>query len=259
MSRILITGGTGDFGRHLAPLLLQRGQMVCIASRRARRPGEWPEVEWAQASLGAEAGWAEALRDTPVVVHAASDAANSRAMDVDGTRRLLDHARQARVQHFFYISIVGIERHPLAYYQHKLATEHLIRASGLPWTILRATQFHSFVDRILSAALKWPWPAAFLPLDFQFQTMATEEVAALTAEAVLTEPGGLLPDMGGPEVWRVRDMAAVWLAAQGKRKILLPLWLPLAWAKSYQLGHNTCPERKVGKMTWKEWVKRKYG
>jgi hypothetical protein len=68
---------------------------------------------------------------------------------VDGTARLLDQARAAGVHHFIYISIVGIDQIGYSYYQHKLAAERLIEASGLSWSILRATQFHYLVDKLL--------------------------------------------------------------------------------------------------------------
>ena len=83
-------------------------------------------------------------------------------MDVDGTRNLLEAARAAGTPHLVYISIVGIHRVPYRYYQAKLAAERLIQASGLPWTILRSTQFHQLllVTRGLVRLPLVPVPAA---------------------------------------------------------------------------------------------------
>jgi uncharacterized protein YbjT (DUF2867 family) len=180
-------------------------------------------------------------------------------MDIDGTRRLLDFAKRAGVPHFFYISIVGVDRHPYPYYQHKLAVEQLVRDSGLPWTIFRATQFHSLIDRIFMGLLGSSWPFGFVPLTFQAQPIATSDAAAAASAAVTAGPAGLLPDVGGPEVLRFGDMVPLWLAARRQRKLVLPVWLPLKWAESFRQGHNTCPDHKIGKQTFSEWLTQKYG
>ena len=142
MTKVLVTGGTGSLGRELTPRLLAAGYTVRIMSRRNPKPGEDARVEWVQASLESGTGLSEAIKGVNVVVHAASNPAK-REVDVTGTARLLNEARTAGVQQFVYISIVGIDRIGFSYYRNKLAAEHLIEASGLPWTILRATQFHA--------------------------------------------------------------------------------------------------------------------
>ena len=77
-------------------------------------------------------------------------------IDVDGTRRLLDAAREAHVSHIVYISIVGIDKVPYAVGKAKLAAEELIQQSGIPWSILRATQFYSILDGLLQFMTKPP-------------------------------------------------------------------------------------------------------
>jgi hypothetical protein len=72
--------------------------------------------------------------------------------------------RAADVSHVLYVSIVGIERHPFAYYQMKLKAEALVQQSGIPWSIQRAMQFYSFIDLILRAFVHWP--VALLPIWF---------------------------------------------------------------------------------------------
>lgn len=255
MTRVLVTGGTGNLGRELTPRLLAAGYTVRVMSRREAKPGEDARVEWAQASLESGAGLGDAVKGADVVVHAASSPVK-REVDVSGTARLLDEARAAGVEHFVYISIVGIDRIGFNYYRNKLAAEQLIEASGVPWTILRATQFHDFIDRILGLLTRWP--LAFIPTNWQFQSISTGEVAEQLAMAVQKDHRGRLPDIGGPEVLRFGDMARVWLAAQGKHRPIVHLPLPGKLSAGFRQGYNTTPQNRVGKLTWAEWLQVHY-
>jgi uncharacterized protein YbjT (DUF2867 family) len=259
MTRVLVTGGAGVLGRELVPRLMRAGYTVRVMSRRERQPGEWPEVEWAQADLETGRGLAEAIAGAQIVVHAASNAAyHTRVIDVEGTRRLLEKAKAAGgVGHCLYVSIVGIERVPLPYYRHKLAAEGVVAEGGVPWTILRATQFHTLIDGRLQAATRGPWPLALLPTDLKFQPIDAGETADRLCECVAAGPAGRLPDIGGPEVLAFGAMAKVWLAARGMRRPILPLPMPGGFANAVRHGYLTCPEQKYGKITWAEWVKRK--
>jgi uncharacterized protein YbjT (DUF2867 family) len=255
--RVLVTGGTGVLGRELVQRLKGAGHTVRVMSRRARQPGERPEVEWAQADVETGQGLAEVVSDVEVIVNALTrPAKRTWQVDVDGTRRLLEHAKQAGVVHFVYISIVGIERVAHPYYRSKLAGEAVVMEAGVPWSILRATQFHTLLDGLLQPLARLP--IALLPTDFQFQPIDPGEVAARLVECVASRPGDRLPDIGGPEVMRLGDMARVWLEARGLRRFILHVPLPVSYAKGYRNGYNTCPEHKYGRITWAEWVQRKY-
>ncbi len=187
MGHILLTGGTGHMGQELVPRLLASGH-----SLRAAEPGEAKEVEWAQADLISGQGLAEAVSGVAIILHAASNAVK-RQVDVDGTKLLLQQAQSAGVKHFLYISIVGIEDIDFSYYQNKLAAEQLIMESGLPWTIQRATQFHSFIDRLLGPMTRLP--IALVPTDWQFQAISDGETAEHLVEAVRQGPSGRRPDL----------------------------------------------------------------
>jgi uncharacterized protein YbjT (DUF2867 family) len=257
--RVLVTGGAGTLGRELVPRLVRAGYTVRVMSRRARQPDEWPEVEWAQAELETGHGLAEAVAGAPIVLHAASNPrSHTRDTDVDGTRRLVEKAKAAGVSHFLYISIVGIERVPLDYYRHKLAAEAVVAGGGVPWSILRATQFHTLLDGRLHAATRGPWPLALLPTDLKFQPIDPGEAADRIGECVAAGPGGRLPGIGGPEVLTFGEMARVWLAARGLRRLILPAPMSGGFANAVRRGYLTCPERTYGKITWAEWVKKKY-
>src|SRR3990172_6438701 len=148
MTNILVTGGSGGLGSELVPRLAAAGHTVRVLSRRPRPPST--NTEWAQGDLATGEGLAEAVSGVDAVIHAAtSPFRRTRQTDVEGTRRLLDAAGAAGEPHFFYISIVGIDRIPLPYYKAKLAAEKLVEESAIPYTILRATQFHSLIDRFL--------------------------------------------------------------------------------------------------------------
>lgn len=258
MTKILITGGTGVLGRVLTPKLVERGHSVRIMSRGPRPANLAANLEWAQAQLETGEGLEAAVRGVPVIIHCASSPLKrTREADVDGTARLLKVAQAAGVQHFIYISIVGIERFPTyAYYKIKLAVEQLIEASGVPYTILRATQFHELLDRVLQGAARWPM--LFLPKDLQFQLVDTGTVAKALAECVATGPAGRAADVGGPEILLSGEIIAAWLAARGLRRLVLPLSLPFQAAEGFRRGYNTCPQNRQGTLTWAAWLNQKY-
>ena len=254
----LVTGGTGVLGRQVVDRLQEQGLGVRILSRRGRPVTLPPGTEWAQADLASGAGLAEALAGVQVVVHGASSpAGNTDQVDVQGTGRLLQAAAAGRLTHFVYISIVGIDRIPLAYYRSKLAAEGLVRQSGTPCTILRATQFHDFVDRVLTGAGRLPIMP--LPAGFRFQPVDSAEVAQALAACVTGEPAGRLSDMGGPEVLSLRQLAGPWLAARGLRRLIVPIYLPGRVAYGYRQGYNSCPTNRQGHVTWRAWLERRYG
>ncbi len=256
MPRVLVSGGTGVLGRELVPRLAAAGYAVRVMSRRPRPDSADPAQEWAQAELRSGLGLAEAVSGVDLTVHAASSLWRSAQSDVRGTERLLEQARTAGVGHFLYVSIVGIDRIPLGYYKAKLAAEARIEGGGVPWSILRATQFHTLIDSALRTTLRFP--IGLLPTDFRFQPIDPGDLAERILEHVGQGPGGRLPDIAGPEVRTAGDLARAWLKARGRRRLLLPLPLPGKIAAGYRAGYNCAPESKYGRITWEEWLRRKY-
>lgn len=258
MARVLVTGGTGVLGSELVQRLAAAGHTVRVMSRRPAPAGKRPELEWAQAQLLPPEGLAEAVAGVDAIAHCASSPLRkAREVDVDGTRRLLEAAREAGVSHFLYISIVGIERIPLPYYKVKLAAEKAIEESGVPYSILRAPQFHPFLDRILANLLRFP--VGFVPGFAKFQLMDAGEVADRMVAAIAAGPGGRLPDIGGPEVRSASDLARAWLKARGKRRLVLPLPTFGKVAAGFRAGFNCAPDSRDGRITWEQWLESKYG
>jgi uncharacterized protein YbjT (DUF2867 family) len=266
MTRMLVTGGTGDLGREVVRELLAAGHAVRVMSRRERSAADPAAVEWARADLERDRGIHEAVAGVDAIVHAASGTgprpgvrsqrglwAHSAAVDVTGTERLLRAARDAGVSHLLYVSIVGMEHVPFFYYRRKLAAEALVRAGSVPWTILRATQFHTLLDFVLKQVARFP--VLTLPTGWRFQPVAPADVAGRVRAAMTAGPAGRVPDFGGPEVLRLGELARAWLRAHGLRRPILPLWVPGKAAASVSRGRLTCPEHRDGTVTWAEWLR----
>jgi uncharacterized protein YbjT (DUF2867 family) len=174
---------------------------------------------------------------------------------VPASRALFAAAKDAGVAHVVLVSIVGIEDIPLAYYRGKVQMEKALLDSGLAHTILRATQFHSFVERLFTAQKRLPFVVA--PA-FSFQPIAVDEVAARLAELAEGAPAGRVADVGGPEQRTARDLAREWKDAAHSRRAILTLRLPGAAAASFAAGHNLVPGAPFGHGTFADYLAERY-
>jgi uncharacterized protein YbjT (DUF2867 family) len=256
---VLVTGGTGTLGREVVRAVEAAGHRAVTMSRRPA-PDAATAPRWATADIVTGEGLAAAVADVDVVIHAASDPRGDPAADEAGTRRLAAAARAARVRHLVFVSIVGIDRIPFPYYARKLAAERALEASGQPYSILRATQFHSFVNVLFgraAAALPLVMP---LPAGYQVQSVAVEDVAARLLRAIDDGPRGLLPDFGGPERMTARHAARLWQEARGVRKPIVPFPGFSPAARAFRAGYNTLPAdtppENRGQLSWSEWLAR---
>lgn len=185
---IVVTGGAGELGRAVIGALNAEGHPALPASRRTG------------VDLQTGARVRTVVSDADVIVHCASDPLHSRQVDLDGTRRMIEIlADLGRRPHVVYISIVGVDRIRFPYYRAKYATEIALGRSGLPVTVLRATQFHSLVAtlaRRFSAG-----PLAIAPRGMRFSCVDSEVVAVRLVELALgPEPAGFVrsTDLAGP-------------------------------------------------------------
>lgn len=250
MVRVLLTGATGVLGRELQPRLRDAGYDVHAASRSP--PGDG-DVAWVELDLTDGTGVGAAVADADVVVHAASDAqGDSEAVDIHGTERLLDAAETEGVEQFCYVSIVGVDRIPYSYYEHKRAAERAVEASAVPSTVVRSTQFHPFVAYLLDLVSRLPvWP---LPTDFRLQPIDAGEAADAVVEHAATDATERLVEVGGPEVRTVRDLAEGYRESRGLRRPIVRLPLPGKVAARFRAGEATCPDRDAGSVTFEEWL-----
>ncbi len=240
------------------PRVTAAGHTARIMSRRRGETNAAGDVEWAQADLLTGNGLEQALLRIDTVLHAASSPfKNTEAVDVEGTARLLGAAKATGVSHFYYISIVGVDRMAkFPYYRAKLDAENVIEGAGVPYTILRATQFHPLLDTFLGTLFK-RGPFLFLPRGLRFQLIDVGEVAEHMVRTLANGPSGRLPDVGGPQVQTLREIAADWVSASGKKVIRVPV-PALGPAGVLASGANVCPERAVGRKTWREWLAERY-
>ncbi len=256
MARILITGGTGRLGTELTPRLLETGWTVRILSRRPRPPATSLEIEWAVGDGGTGAGLSAALQDVDTVIHAASHPTKAHLADTAAAQRIIDLSGEHPIAHLLYISIVGIDDFPYPYYQAKLATERIIEKGPVPWTILRATQFHNFLGDLVLPTLDRA-PLFFVPTDFPFQLIDEGEVASRMVELVVAGPSGRVADIGGPEILAFGEIARSWLKMQGRRRRIFHLPVPGKAATAFRAGRHTLPENCYGKITWQQWLDRR--
>ena len=135
MTQTLVTGATGTLGTALRPRLTAAGHAVRAASRSP--PEETDEnLDWIELDLTEGASLESALENIDVVVHTATaPQGDTAAVDVRGTKRLLEAAEVVGVEHFLYPSIVGIDDIPFPYYEHKVAAETAVTESEIPTTI----------------------------------------------------------------------------------------------------------------------------
>nr|MBA2240388.1 NAD(P)H-binding protein [Solirubrobacterales bacterium] len=150
--RIAVIGGTGEAGAPTVAALVRRGAQVVVVSRR---PPAISGVEHRVADIATGEGLRAALEGAECVVHAANGRRNAAEVLIGGTERLFEAAEAAAVSHLAFISIVGCERVPFRYHRVKAEQERLIAASPVPWTVLRATQFHSLVASLFDATRRF--------------------------------------------------------------------------------------------------------
>ncbi|MET9667557.1 SDR family oxidoreductase [Streptomyces sp. NPDC006475] len=250
-STILVTGGTGTLGRHVIPLLLDAGSEVRVFSRHGRASGDG--VDYVTGDLVKGEGIEAAVDGVDIVLHLAG---GPKGDDV-AARHLVRAASAAGVRHLVLISVIGADRVPLAWLRSKLAAEQAVAGSGIPWTTLRAAQFHDLALTMAEKMAKLPViPAPGMRL----QPVDSREVAARLVELTLGAPAGLVPDLAGPQVYSMADLLGGYLRACGRRRPLLPVRIPGKAGRSYRAGENLSLDGAVqGKRTWEEFLAERVG
>lgn len=202
---IVVIGGTGLIGARVVNLLRSEGQRVTAASLETGT------------NLLTNDGVEEALAGADVLI----DVSNAPSFDpaevmhffTTATGNLVAAAHRARIAHYVVLSIVGCDRVPAnGYFRAKVAQEDLVRASGLPHTILRATQFFEFAAAMADDATRDG--RVHVPTAY-FQPMAAADVAAALAGCAASEPAGGVREVAGPELVRMSDFIAAALSAAG--------------------------------------------
>jgi uncharacterized protein YbjT (DUF2867 family) len=126
-----------------------------------------------------------------------------------------------------------------------------VAGSGLPWTTLRAAQFHDLTLTVVRKMAKLP--VIPVPGGLRFQPVDARDVAARLVELTLAQPAGLVPDLAGPTVYGMADLVRGYL--RGKRRLLLPVRMPGKTGRAYRAGENLSLDGAiVGQRTWEDFL-----
>jgi uncharacterized protein YbjT (DUF2867 family) len=190
------------------------------------------------------------------IVHLASAPGRTRETDVEGTRRLLAAAKTASVRHVLFVSINGADRVPLSYYRSKIAAEDVVKAGGLPYTIVRAAQFSSLVDTLLTVSSRLG--PLIIDGSLVLQPVHVDDVADRIAELLAEGARSATVEFAGPEVLRLDEAARQWQAARGTRRPVWQLRFPGKLARAVRSGGLTTAATPTGTRRWQEYLAAKY-
>jgi uncharacterized protein YbjT (DUF2867 family) len=242
--KVVVIGGSGLIGKKLVPLLRQQGHEAVPASP----------------STGVNAltgeGLADALAGAGVVVDV-SNAPSWADADVmaffdTSTRNLLAAERAAGVRHHVALSVVGADRMPdSGYMRAKVNQETLIAAGGVPYTVVRATQFFEFLGWLAGKGDPVRLPAA------PMQPLAADDVAAALADVCAGAPANGMVELAGPETLPIAEFVGRYLAASGDRRAVVadPAVLYSGAALDAR-GLNPGANPRLGPTRFEEWAVR---
>ena len=210
--QMAVAGGTGTLGREVVRELEARGHRVRVLSRRSTtHPVDLTTGEGLDAALAGVDGGVDAANARPA-------RQSAEALLIGGTQRLLAAEAQAGVAHHVGVSIVGIDRVPMGYYEVKLAQEAVVSRGAVPWSMVRATQFHALLDWAFRATARaGVVPGAPMPL----QPCDPSEVAAVLADTAEAEPSRATTQFAGPEIRTLGELAREWRAITGRRALVV--------------------------------------
>jgi uncharacterized protein YbjT (DUF2867 family) len=251
--KVAVVGGTGSLGKPLVAELAARGDEVLVLSRNA--PKRLPDgASHRRVDLTDGEGLAEALEGAEALVGAGNTKSqlNAAPVMVEGTKRVLRAGAAAGARHFVGISIVGCDQVPIPYYKVKVAEEEAIAGGEVPWSLLRATQFHGLIGWAFEGAGR----LRLVPTGkARLQPVDVSVVAERLAEVAHAEPAGRLPEVAGPEVLTLTELAGAWRKAGGRG---LPLRIPAVGRIGRPLREAALcnPDAAAGGPTFAEWLAR---
>lgn len=223
--KIAVAGGTGTVGRLVVERAREARHDVAVLSRAAG-------VDLRdRASVERALAGADALVDVASV--GTTSAATSTEFFAAASGNLLAAAASAGVGHAVLLSIVGVDRNPNGYYAGKVLQEQLFEDSAVPWSILRATQFHEFAGQVAAQARLGPLQLAPRA---RVQPVAAAEVAARLVDIAVAGPQGRVSDLAGPREERLDRMIRAWVRRDGPRRLVIPVSIPGAQMRGMREG-----------------------
>jgi uncharacterized protein YbjT (DUF2867 family) len=239
-----VLGGTGTAGREVTAELRRRGHEVIVLSRRAPTEGEHRAVD-----VATGAGLEAAMAGLDAVVDAVGGSAE---VLVDGVGRALRAGRAAGVGHWVSLSVVGAGAVPFGYHRAMGRREVVVRAGEVPWSILRATQFHSLVDMVLAAAAR----RGVLPLlRVPVQPVDAREVGVALADGVEAGPSCAVAELVGPRTERLDDLALAWASAHDVRRLRIRIPVVGHALRAVRGGALTSPGAPHGAVSFGDWLR----
>jgi uncharacterized protein YbjT (DUF2867 family) len=244
--KIVVIGGTGLIGSKTVAILRQGGHEVVAASPNTG------------VNTITGAGLKEAMAGTQVVIDLANspsfeDKAVLEFFETSG-RNLLAAEATANVRHHVALSIVAIDRTDNGYFRAKIAQEKLIKTSGIPYTIVRSTQFLEFLRGI--ADLSADGNIVRLP-PVLFQPIAADDVAANVADVALAPPRNGIVEIAGPERAPFNEIVARYLKAVGDpREVVSDLEARYFGGRVEERSLVPLGEARLGRIGFDEWLRR---
>ncbi|WP_028642876.1 SDR family oxidoreductase [Nocardioides sp. URHA0020] len=242
--RVAVAGGTGLVGRLVVDAARERGHDVVVLARS----------EGVDLTTGS--GLAERLAGVDAVIDTTNQASQRRAQAEaffgGVTRTLLAGGAAAGVGHHVVLSIVGIDDVDTGYYAGKRLQERVVAEGAVPWTVLRATQFHEFAEQVLGFARVGPFSVVPRMLT---RPVAAREVAQALVELAAGAPVGRAPELAGPDRWQLVDLARRVSEARGLGRRVVPVRLPGAAGRAMRAGALTpSGDGPRGRVTFDEWL-----
>lgn len=242
--RIAVAGGTGVVGARTVDMVRELGHEPLVLAR----------------STGVDLTSATHLERSLEGIHAVIDVTSISTQSAKRsteffeavTSTLLAAERTAGVPHHVALSIVGSDRAPAGYYAGKARQEQLVRAGGVPWSVLRATQFHEFAPQILGRMSAGP--IAVIP-KMRCMPVAAREVAEHLVALAVGAPVGDAPDLAGPREESMMAMVRAYVAALGVRRALVEIAVPGVFGTALRDGTLLPAAAAVhGVQTFDEWL-----
>ncbi|NYD56975.1 uncharacterized protein YbjT (DUF2867 family) [Nocardioides marinisabuli] len=241
--RIAVAGGTGLLGRHVVQALTAAGHTPVVLARSRG------------VDLVTGSGLDDALTGAEAVIDVSNIATTGRRRAVHffetATTNLADAGRRAGVQHLLVLSIVGVDRVDLGYYEGKRRQEEVALRGAVPATVLRATQFHEFAGQLLARV---PGPVAVLPRQ-RIRPVAAAEVAAELARLAPVGPQGHATEIAGPEEHQLVDLARRVVRAEGRRRPVVGVRLPGRAGRAMASGGLLPGDgARISTLTFDDWL-----
>ena len=245
--KIVVVGGTGLIGSKLVAMLRQRGHEVLAASPNSGVNAVTGE------------GLSAALAGARVVVDVANspsfeDTAVMKFFQTSGRNLFAAETAAGGIRHHVALSIVGIDRSENGYFRAKVAQEKLIETSGVPYTIIRSTQFLEFLGAIAASGADGNVVRISPGL---FQPIAADDVAAIVADVALEPPRKGIVEIGGPERAPFNEFVARYLKALGdSREVVRDPEALYFGGRVEQRSLVPLGEARLGRIGFDEWFRR---